>query len=1539
MNSRLAPIRHTQRSIARRQLRIIATEPLEHQDMMVSKVGYFPFETQQRISSAQIDMQVSAPVSQRPSQYDDIHATERRRMTYGRPSPMYPSTSADSVTDSAQADLLRIIMSPGCAGYTGQRLCKPGFRSTPSAFVRRTLAKAVPFEHATRQEIDRTCTYYDGTQKHANVSRRVNGNAVNNDDNNGVSRNSSISYHHSIPLQRSPEHPNDPHETDGMTFMTEPHVFPSVETRCEPGKHIHDIRGQIHLDDLSSVISVTPLHSDSHPDANTINIEVRGPSRETFGTLARLSPEKERSERAYTSHRSSASSGRESSVKTIVSACKGPFMKDHSSITSGPPSEVAPNGPVITAHLSSPRNRISPDIVDNLTTHKIYTRERGLSNGGIGPEECVPSKCVMSISGLTKDDLSLIASEIESTRHVAFKAHGLLHPSSNAGSGSRARSHMSNISPRRPHSALSRKTPLGFLTPLGNIIRLQKDADDLFYENSFYQRHPDSPYTADPDFEEQYMHAQGLIDAVPPGRIVMDALQAEGAACNEKFVSITTDFATCNTHAGNDDRTHQVSQATPSHEMIHAASTLPISEPRIPSPDASKERVLMDFNHREGGHSTVPNTAASDPSPDQAQRYSLLDRASSTHSVSVTDAYILEDNIGGSQSNISTSVNHSIRRPYSATTRAHNHINGYGLPDYAPQSVPYSEALQPSSASMLQGSMPKHPRSHRRLNCSLAEEEVQYDISSLERRTVFLASSLNLYASYTNRSESALLKTRRSRVQSRVLRPPKRPASAIPDSTVYGLSLWTPPCSAVAKKDAARAPTEIFRQSFRYQTAKTQVQYRAASLPVMSAIRRPAFTLQNTDGSEYLLTYGQFSAGFNEHFHSYNRTCGYVPCAEHNGICKLAKARAGVILSKLTAVKVSVQNAAVMDILYICRQFLAFTYYSSLSTVPTSYGPGEPIKNVGSYIDYLRMTISHLVHCKTVLQLSDVLSSYTSFHFFERYIDRPLCKVDIPSESKGLHALVRLSDYYLRANEHFLEYADYQQTRGSSRTLQNSINGDVLDNDLARNNMGIVCGPYFTSHDASSKKFDRTVASLWLPVNLEATVAIFSVLQRDCAGFNPPEAWSAFNRGALLSCAIALLSCTNYDAYIQTSVSAKQRDPSCSGGPLSHQDHLQTRSSTDGGANGGIRLLCRSAPSQVECTLLSILEYCIYELLHILTESHRLCSSQHLSFTQNDRTVGEEFQAKPLLEGCCFSDYYAASLYDTMVILLPHVSTHASNERFAIEGSFLVNTVATTRYQTLEAAAFVIHNMSSAQKGRYYSHIAHMALLALTLLKGLCIATASHKVVSTIFQGIVIENPFFTANCIFLLASCLTVMFDDCLDLRRDEATERLLASMPALAQKAGGQSSRDVMLTYICHDFFTIANLIIGRNTTSFVASIESNKCDKLFSNMPLDVSGVVAPFVFFFSGEAPLRDQEFAASDKRAGVFLRYCVASFVMRLSLSLLEYNRKTGFPIEEILTHTTLLQRVHNDYCIYKEFYLLIEAFDNKLFSKAGYYVS
>ncbi|EFO62830.1 Hypothetical protein GLP15_733 [Giardia lamblia P15] len=428
------------------------------------------------------------------------------------------------------------------------------------------------------------------------------------------------------------------------------------------------------------------------------------------------------------------------------------------------------------------------------------------------------------------------------------------------------------------------------------------------------------------------------------------------------------------------------------------------------------------------------------------------------------------------------------------------------------------------------------------------------------------------------------------------------------------------------------------------------------------------------------------------------------------------------------------------------------------------------------------------------------------------------------------------------------------------------------------------------------------------PLSLEVAVAIISVLAEKLNIFARRTQRKSGIDGALLCGVIAFVGACNYDCYYDFI------------NPVPLGDRLNT---SIGPSVPKVR--AKSSNNHGEAPITRILDYLCVEILSMLVSSYTDSLPSNLTYTSKSIKIPStvsQFEVVTSLNKACPTDttnvdWLQHSLYDGLIATVSSFRAACSKDRFAAEHTFLLEFNPQLSHRMFEAAAIVLRNMPVHIAAQHFDRVCLVTFCAITFIKGAIVSASTQKVITTIFQGVILHDPYTIANGYYLLSACISILLDMRIMCRENQNNTE--------------NSSR--YLSYLLSELCLLSGIIVETHCLSLASGIALGNTHMMFSNYPSDINGALPPFIFFFSGAEDANHTDLNVNHEKTGMYLKYYVASFVMRLGISYIRYAGRLNVPVAEIITDSNVFKHLYREYSAYREKYALIDEFCRVLFEE------
>lgn len=425
------------------------------------------------------------------------------------------------------------------------------------------------------------------------------------------------------------------------------------------------------------------------------------------------------------------------------------------------------------------------------------------------------------------------------------------------------------------------------------------------------------------------------------------------------------------------------------------------------------------------------------------------------------------------------------------------------------------------------------------------------------------------------------------------------------------------------------------------------------------------------------------------------------------------------------------------------------------------------------------------------------------------------------------------------------------------------------------------------------------------PPSLEVAVAIASALAERLNIFTRQVQRKLAIDGAFLCEVIAFVGACNYDCYYEAI------------SPIP----LEERPSTS--SNLSIpRVRARSYNNHGEAPVTRILDYLCVEILNILVNSYNDSPADSLTYITRSSTIPSTASQLGIIPpfnrvrptDIASVDWSSLSLYDSFINTISYFLISCNKDRFAAEHSFLLAFNPQLSYRMFEAVAIVLKNMPVHVAAQYFDRVCLVAFCTITYIKGAIVSASTRKVITTIFQGVILPEPYTIANGYYLLSTCITILLD-----------------MRIVCKESQGNNENVKYLSYLLSELCLLSGIIVETHCLSLASGIALGNLHMMFSNYPSDISGTLPPFIFFFTGAEDASHTDISIDNEKTGIYLKYYVASFIMRLGISYIRCANRLNLPVSEIISDSKVFRHLYQEYSAYREKYVLVDEFCKVVF--------
>lgn len=658
---------------------------------------------------------------------------------------------------------------------------------------------------------------------------------------------------------------------------------------------------------------------------------------------------------------------------------------------------------------------------------------------------------------------------------------------------------------------------------------------------------------------------------------------------------------------------------------------------------------------------------------------------------------------------------------------------------------------------------------------------------------------------------------------------------------------------------------------------------------------------------------------------------------------RLGEQQASTFCEHYNKNRLMTRRLVLTQILYLCRQHMCMQYFKCISIVHNPFQSTQHFLECTNHCIVIRACLQALYRLRFFHLIIDQFLYYFPESFFDGI-------VKIPINQLGLSSKILCSYFTLKS-----KYNDTYEVNVLNK-LMTSLSPDQndlpasLDQKLTAEPETSVSTGLFPDHrhtidlsliefsgatpegeqkssianprnhpepiniDISEGKIlpsalptDTVLPSLSMdqqylaPPSLEVAIAIVSALAESINIFTRQAERESLSDGPFLCGVIAFAGACNYDCQYE----------------FISQVPLEDRKNRSSNLNIS-KVRARSCDNRREAPITRILDYLCVEILNALVHSYNNSSPDNLVYTtRSSKALSTASQLgiiiplnKPQPSNTVAIDWSSLSLYDSFINTVTQFLISCSKDRFATEHNFLLEFNPHLSHRVFEAAAIALKNMPVHVAAQYFDRICLVAFCTITFIKGAIVSASTRKVISTIFQGVTLHNPYTIANGYYLLSTCINI----CLDMR--------------IICKESQFSSKDNVkyLLYLFSELCLLSGIIVETHCLSLASGIGLGNLHMLFSNYPSDISGALPPFIFFFTGAEGSSHTDIVIDNEKTGIYLRYYVSSFIMRLGISYIRSANRLNMPISSILSTARVMRYLYNEYATYRDRYILIDEF-------------
>lgn len=647
------------------------------------------------------------------------------------------------------------------------------------------------------------------------------------------------------------------------------------------------------------------------------------------------------------------------------------------------------------------------------------------------------------------------------------------------------------------------------------------------------------------------------------------------------------------------------------------------------------------------------------------------------------------------------------------------------------------------------------------------------------------------------------------------------------------------------------------------------------------------------------------------------------------------------------------------QILHLCRQHMCMQYFNCISAVHNPFQSTQLFLEWENHCIVIRACLQALHRLRFFHVIMDQLLYYLPESFFNEISKAPLNQLGLSAElirsyftlkpttsdryddntsnklltslsprqdnpqvsldqKRSVEPEASISAGLFPDHKHVIDLSLIElSTAVSESGQQGSIANNNITNTNARPanvNIGAFDAPAHSSAlpDQIKPQSIATDRRYLAPLSLEVAVAITSILAERLNIFTRKTQRKSGIDGALLCGVIAFIGACNYDCYYE----------------FISPVPLEERLSTSAGPSVP-KIRARSSNNHGEAPITRILDYLCVEILSMLVNSYNDSLPSNLTYTNKSaktpstaprfEVVSSLNRAHPI--NATSVDWLQLSLYDGFIAAVSSFRAACSKNRFVAEHTFLLEFNPQLSHRVFEAAAIVLKNMPVHFAAQHFDRVCLVTFCAITFIKGAIVSASTRKVITTIFQGVILNDPYTIANGYYLLSTCISILLDMRIMCRESQSNNQ------------NNTENNLRYLSYLFSELCLLSGIIVETHCLSLASGIALGNIHMMFSNYPSNINGALPPFIFFFSGAEDANQTDININHEKAGIYLKYYVASFVMRLGISYARCAGRLDMSIAEIISSSSVFRHLYQEYSAYREKYVLVDEFCRVLFEE------
>lgn len=631
------------------------------------------------------------------------------------------------------------------------------------------------------------------------------------------------------------------------------------------------------------------------------------------------------------------------------------------------------------------------------------------------------------------------------------------------------------------------------------------------------------------------------------------------------------------------------------------------------------------------------------------------------------------------------------------------------------------------------------------------------------------------------------------------------------------------------------------------------------------------------------------------------------------------------------------------QILYLCRQHMCMKYFRCLTIVHNPFQSTQLFLEWENHCIVIRACLQALHRLRFFHIIINQLLYYLPESFFDGIIKTPLNQLGLSSDAFRPYFTLKLSynDVHndstanklmtslsprqddLQASLDPKPPIEYEASVSTELFPDHRYTIDLSHVDLSTavsesgqkgsaastknyptdDNIDIRAAPIppSTSHTHIAPQPVSMEQRYLAPPSLEIAIAIASTLAEKFNILARQAQRTQSADGALLCGVIAFAGACNYDCCYEFI------------SPIPLEDRPGASSNLNAS-----RVRARSYNNHREAPVTHILDYLCVEVLNTLVNSYNDSLPENLTYTSRPSkalSAAPQFgvvsplnKAQP--PNAVSVDWSNLSLYDSFINTISLFLTSCGKDRFVTEHNFLLAFNPQLSHRMFEAAAIILKNMPVHIAAQYFDRVCLVAFCTITFIKGAIVSASTRKVITTIFQGVTLRDPYTIANGYYLLSTCINILLDI-----------RIMCRESQLSRKDNAK-----YLSYLFSELCLLGGVIVETHCLSLASGIALGNLHMMFSNYPSDISGALPPFVFFFNGIEDSSHADISIDHEKTGIYLKYYVASFIMRLGLSYIRHANRLSVPVLDIISNSKVFRYLYHEYAAYREKYVLIDEF-------------